>query len=586
MAHGTDARFGLLVLLELAQGARRAETDESPMILLKLTPLEGGMVEVRPSGFDPAVRDQFRTVPGARWDRDIRAYIAPEEALESVLNTLEKAKVARVIRPQRGGKRDERVNYAAPSITATLRPYQNDGIYFLTGTLHAYSAAILADEMGLGKTVQAILATTLRRTAAKPAAIVVCPAIVATHWADEIQKWGGEPSLVWTGKKKPKVALAEAFDHVRWLVLSYDMFRRLQSELPIAQTLILDELHYLGHARSQRSKAVREYLSRIGRKHLGSGAPATDVIGLTGTPITAWLQALHNPLDLLFPGRFGSWFQFSARYCGGRFEDIVAKNGRPVLDAEGLPRRAWKADGVSNLDELRARLKPFMLRRTKQDSGIQLPPRIRTTIPVDLPAEARRELRSITSLVRSPDELRRALVGVEAYKLDAAVELAGELTSAGQRVLLFTCRRSHARTLGERLSCPAVTGEDDATERKKLLLSGGNVAVATMFSVTTGIDLTHFDSAIFVGLDWVPSNLLQAEARLHRPGQKKTVNVYFLIGRPSIDEHIRKVVVDRLETFSNVLGAESTANERGLANDLEDRSDLIGQIVKLVEEST
>ena len=130
-----------------------------------------------------------------------------------------------------------------------------------------------------------------------------------------------------------------------------------------------------------------------------------------------------------------------------------------------------------------------------------------------------------------------------------------------------------------------VTGEDDPSDRKAKLVAS-DVAVATMFSVTTGIDLTHFDSCIFVGLDWVPSNLLQAEARLHRPGQKKTVNVYFLIGRPSLDEHIRTVVVDRLETFSAVLGTAGTSNESELAKDLEDRSDLISQIVSLVEQSS
>lgn len=557
------------------------------MILLRIRPLDGGFVEIYPSGFDPAVRDQMRLVPGSIWSREKRCYTAPEEALESVLQTLEKARVARVRREQAPATREPGRTLWRPLGPSRkgleLMKHQLEGIAFLREKLTAFSAAILADEMGLMKTAQAILAC-------KPGklTVVVCPAVVATHWQDEIRDWAGEEALVWTGKKKPKlVADALAASPFRWLVMSYDMFRKLWPSLPIAHQIIIDELHYLGSSKALRSKAVREYLQRC-----QSGCDAASshrkpsLIGLTGTPITAWLENLHNPLDLLFPGRFGTWWQFTARYCNGRFEPLEDKLGRPILDYEGLPRRVWRADGVSNLAELRSRLAHFLLRRTKKDSGIELPPRIRTTIPVDLPAGARKELRQLTREVRSPDALKRALRGVEVYKLDAAVELAEELRDAGNRVLLFTNRRAHARTLGERLKAPVVTGEDDPSERRdRLIENDAKVAVATMYSVTTGIDLTHFDSCIFVGLDWVPSNLLQAEARLHRPGQKKTVNVYFLIGRPSIDEHIRKVVVDRLETFSEVLG-DGTASEKELAQELENRSDLIGDIVRMVQEST
>jgi SNF2 family DNA or RNA helicase len=537
------------------------------MILIKLTPLPGGMVEAQPHGYDEAVRAQFKGVPGSRWDPERRAYIAPAEAIEGVLATLERAKVVKVNRslvssvPSNGTPK----GLLLPGV---LRPYQVDGIAFLRSTLATYGSAVLADEMGLGKTAQAILARPPGNT------IVVCPAVVAGHWADEIAKWAGEPSLIWTGKRKPKVTLSEAFKTAPWLVLSYDMFRRLQPELPVAATVILDELHYLGDYKAQRSRAVRAYLARCEHR------PA--LVGLTGTPITSWLQNLHNPLDLLFPARFGSWFSFTQRFCGGRYEELTAKTGRPVLDAEGLPRRVWRADGVSNLDELRTRLAPLLLRRTKADSGIVLPSRIRSTIPVELPASAQRELRALMSQLRTPDEMRRALVGVEAYKLDAAVELATDLRASGSKVLLFTTRRAHAHTLGERLGAPVVTGEDDPSARKARLVAS-DVGVATLFSVTTGIDLTHFDCAIFVGLDWVPSNLLQAEARLHRPNQTKTVNIYYLIGKPSIDEQIRHVVVDRLETFQAVLGTSDATGEVSLAQDLEDRSNLLEQIAQLVE---
>jgi SNF2 family DNA or RNA helicase len=82
--------------------------------------------------------------------------------------------------------------------------------------------------------------------------------------------------------------------------------------------------------------------------------------------------------------------------------------------------------------------------------------------------------------------------------------------------------------------------------------------------VTTGIDLVGFDAVILVGLDWLPSKLLQGEARVHRQGQARAVAIWYLIGLETVDEVVRERVLDRLDMWEEILGKEST----GMSNDL------------------
>ena len=123
------------------------------------------------------------------------------------------------------------------------------------------------------------------------------------------------------------------------------------------------------------------------------------------------------------------------------------------------------------------------------------------------------------------------------------------------------------------------TGDAPPAKRAELLTSGDGAAVATMYAVTTGIDLVEFDVVIFVGLDWLPSTLLQAEARLHRIGQRRPVTIYYLIGRGTLDEVVKERVIERLHNFVTLTGA--SGDESQLAADLTDGDEdsLIAELV-------
>lgn len=495
--------------------------------------------------YDPAVIAQFRAMPGCQFDRSLKAWVGPEEAVEVVLATLKRAGVVIPV--------DLRQPKTPPKFPlmfddSNLFEYQIDGVGNMMLALAARGAVLNADDMGLGKTIQA-LRTAHAMMVDTSRVLVLCPSIMVPSWIREAKKWLGFDAIRLGLKTKKGKAAQEMWVEGGGIgVMSYDTFRG--RDLPLAEILILDELHYLSNPKAQRSKAVARYIN--------SGGKRPYIIGLTGTPMTARPRDLWHPLDLLYPGRFGRKVgggSFEERYADGRFVEI-----------QGVDRPVWQADGATNLEELGMRLRSgLMVRRTKSEVALELPDRQRILLPVELPTAAQRSLASAYNLAADMTNPGRVLSAIEEHKIKAAIDLTNDLVANGRRVLLFTLRKSTARLLGEALHAPYVTGEDDAEDRAALL-QNSPIGVATVYSVTTGLNLVDYDTVVFVGLDWVPSTLLQAEARIHRIGQTRDVLFYYLIGMQTIDEVVASKVIERLDNFNTVVGASE--DEAGLAQTL------------------
>ncbi len=529
-------------------------------------PLPQWLAEAVPYAYEEAGKVQFAAMPGICWIRDKSTpngrgfYRGPRDAVELVAATLESAGVCKV----RSEISARPVVQCGPlDFDHRLREYQAGGVAWCRWMLRHTGGALLADEMGLGKTPQAIAALdgfdSMQR-------LVVCPAIVVPHWEAELARWGDPDN--------------------GWHVISWDRFARQQSgkteqakdfQAQQWSAAVFDEGHYASNPKAQRTKAAHAW-----RK----AHPEVPTLVLTGTPMSTKPIDLWSILELLWPGRFGSWWDFGRRYCNGHHEDIVNAAGQRITNAEGEPLRpAWKCDGISRPEELRTRLAHCMLRRTKQQVGAELPPRTRVIVPVQVAAAAKRDYRAAAAsmaTVMGRGEIGSLLRNVEPHKLDAAEALARDVLAAGSRPLLLTTRRDSAFELGTRLGCPAVTGEDDATDRRAKI-ADAPAACATLYSVETGINLTGFDCIIFVGLDWVPSKILQGEARIHRIGQDKPCTIYYLIAKGTIDEVIQERVITRLENFNAITGA--AGDELGLAHDLapETEDELIAAIVAAVK---
>jgi len=497
-----------------------------------------------------------------RFERAVCRWEGPPEAVEEVLAVLERVGLATVSRegpPPFEVECLERRSYTGEDVYS----YQREGVEDILQGLKVRGAHLLADPMGLGKSAQVLRALdALERPPLR--ILIVCPAVVIHHWQEEIKKWLSLPSELVGRARSKKEGSGRLLDWTGYGIVSYDTLRGLWKKLPHVDALVLDELHYLASAKSLRSKAVRGFLEDHPKRPL--------IVGLTGTPMTARPRDLWNPLDILFPGRFGNAWAFQKRYCDGRFVDI-----------QGLEKPVWDCSGRSNLEELGRRLRSGLMTRRDPAEVLDLPPRRRIMMPVELPPKARKGLARATSILAGSD-VGRLLSEIEEHKIKAAIELAEDCKANGKRPLLFTLRRETARQLGEALSAPYVTGEDEASSRRDKLLSG-DIGVATVYSVTTGINLTQFDTAIFVGLDWVPSTLLQAEARLHRIGQEANVTIYYLIGLGTLDETVRSVVLERLETFGTVVGDASSEAElattlKGGKSEEDVMSEILANIMK------
>lgn len=510
-------------------------------------------IDLHPHVYDEAARVQLLAMPGIRWVPDRGAangrgfYRGPRDAIEIVAAKLEAAGVLRVsgaapptmLQPVDG----------AATWDARLFDYQREGASWVAGMLRNEGAAFLADEMGLGKTAQAIEAIDRVAEDRVPPRLVLCPAVVVDNWERELQKWAIDPG--------------------HWHVSSFDKWRTRATGGFAA--VVLDEAHKVSNPKAKQTAAVQRTLA---------ASPGCVRLALSGTPMTTEPADLHNALDLLWPKRFGTAWQFQRRYCGGKHVELTDDDGNP-LQRNGEPMRpVWQCTGPSNQAELAARLARVMLRRTKAQVGTELPPRTRVISDVTVAASARKADRRAAQLLDGKGALHSLLRETEPLKLAHAEALAREVMAAGSRPLVLTARRSSAKGLAATIGCPCVTGEDAAGKREEML-AGAPVAVATMYAVETGINLVGFDVIIFVGLDWMPSRILQAEARIHRIGQDKPVTIYYCIARGTIDEVIAEKVIQRLVTFAELMGAKG-GDEAGLAADLRgdtDEDSLLAAIV-------
>lgn len=495
--------------------------------------------------YSEAVVSHVKAMPGLIFDKQGgNLWRGPPEAMWPVIQRLEDADV---IITELLNQRPKSLEVSLPR-AKVLYDYQYEGAKYIVQSLADRGGALLADGMGLGKTIQALAAIA---EGAEGAVLVLCPAVMVHKWADEAQKWFGLPSALLGEKLKKKEGGGRRVSWTGLGICSYDTFRSIHVQTDLARVVIMDEGHYLSNVKALRSKAVRAYLASCERAF---GLAPRKVI-LTGTPMTARPKDLWNLLDILYPGRFGREFNFQKRYAAGHHELIP-----------NTEKSVWVADGRSNLDELSKRLKEggLMLRRVASEV-LDLPKFVRSVIPVEMPAKARAALLRATHAMNEPASVGAVLSHIEEYKIKAAIELADDLIAQGKKPLLFTLRKETARILAEALKCPCVTGDVPAGDRAALLRTDEK-GVATIYSVTTGIDLTHFDCGIFVGLDWVPSTLLQAEARLVRIGQEASVMFYYLIGMDTLDEAVKSTVIERLGSFAEVVG--DSPDEKRAASDL------------------
>ena len=445
----------------------------------------------------------------------------------------------------------------AVALADGLFPHQIEGVAFLLGRRRA----ILADDMGLGKTRQAIVSLR-HRTPAGPR-LVVCPASVKQNWAREIGVVAPDTSVLVIEGSAPASLTAE------WVVINYDVLgRHIDGLLRIPWTaLVFDEAHYLKNHTSARSKLARQLTAAA-----AAAAPALAVQLLTGTPLTSRPRDLFVLLQLAAHPLGRSFLAFAKRYC-------AAEKGE----------YGWKTGGASNIEELTVQPHGVMLRRSKDDV-LALPPKLRTWLPVDVPAgTGSRAIKKVFELLAGKDsrparsrdvELRRrgkllaflveARQALAFAKARATLDFVRGTIDQGEKVIVFSCFDDPIQKLATELGSAAVvvTGKTPGTMRQPLVDRFQNepdvrVFIANIIAGGIGLNLTAATQVVFNDLDWVPTNHWQAEDRAYRIGQTRTVNVTYVVARDTIDDFVQAVLETKAALVKAIVEGEALAPGSG-----------------------
>jgi SNF2 family DNA or RNA helicase len=440
-----------------------------------------------------------------------------------------------------------------------LYPYQVRGALFA-----AYRGrCILGDDMGLGKTVQTMAAAELlARERGIERVLVVAPASVKYQWETEIRKFTDRPVQVIDGGAKERRARYARPTFYR--LINYEVVLRDLDELNAwqADLIVLDEAQRIRNWESKISRAVKKLRSRY-------------ALVLTGTPLENKLEELYSIVSFVDDRRLGPAFQFL--------------HDHRVLDEKG------KLLGYRNLDRIREKLAPILLRRTRAEVLSQLPERTDNTVYVEM-TDAQRgpyadQQRTLAQLVQkkylSEVDRRRILCCIAnmrmlcdstflfdkqtnvSPKLEEFGELIREQVAAGtHKVVVFSQWEQMLRKAAEVLDGLGIGyvllyGGVPGKERRALLDRFREDPSCRVFLSTdtggTGLNLQAADTVVNLEVPWNPAVLEQRIARVHRMGQHRPVQVINLVTRDSIEERVLKTLALKRTLFQGVFAG--TADE-------------------------
>ena len=510
-----------------------------------------------------------------------------------------------------------------------LRPYQLAGFRWLAFLWRHGLGGILADDMGLGKTAQTLAlvaharagssrsgaarssssaaagdayrdadahrdasASGLETRPASPGAprpprrpfLVVAPTSVASNWVSEAARFtpGLRVASVTTTEAKRTGSIADAAAGADLVVTTYAVLR-LEADAFAALEwggLVLDEAQFVKNPATKVHAAAR-------------GIRASFRLAVTGTPVENNLSELWALVNIVAPGLFPSRRAFDERYR------------RPIEDDRNPERLA----------RLRRRIRPLMLRRTKELVAPELPAKQEQVLHVELHPRHRRlydtmlqrERQKLLGLIDDLDRNRfivyRSLTllrmlavdatlideeryaGIASAKLDALFEQLDDVLAEGHRALVFSQFTSFLGRAAARLDAAGVPyayldGSTPARRRDEVIarFRGGEASVflISLKAGGFGLNLTEADYVFLLDPWWNPASEAQAIDRAHRIGQEKQVMVYRLVAAGTIEEKVMALKARKAELVASILDDEGgglvdeslTADElRGLLDD-------------------
>lgn len=461
-------------------------------------------------------------------------------------------------------KNIEKLKFEEPTnLNGNLRDYQRIGYNWFKTLDYLGFGGILGDEMGLGKTIQAISFILSNKNSKS---LIVAPTSLIYNWIDEFEKFA--PSLkvmAINGAKEDRENIIKNIANYDVVITTYNLLKRdLESYNTIEfNHCILDEAQYIKNLNSQNAIAVKK-------------VKAKTRFALTGTPIENSIMELWSIFDFIMPGYLYDEKRFSVRYN----------------------KRLKESPEV--LEELNKLIKPFILRRRKNQVLGELPNKIEKTLMVTLDNEQKKVYKAYANYAMEliekkvkDDEFKKSKIAILSYitklrqlcldptvtmkdynggngKMEALVDLLLQSIGEGHRILIFSQFTSVLKNIGKRIIKEGIDFSyldgSIPSEKRMNMVRDFNDGKNSVFLISlkaggTGLNLTSADVVIHFDPWWNPAVEDQATDRAHRIGQQNVVEVIKIIAKGTIEEKIILLQEEKKKLISELMGDELSSGE-------------------------
>ena len=446
---------------------------------------------------------------------------------------------------------------------AELRDYQKDGYRWMMRLAAWGVGGCLADDMGLGKTVQALALLTARSDAGP--SLVIAPASVTRNWLREIERFapGLVPVLIASSGETSLLPELGAGDVA---LVSYGLLPFIGEALGEVMwgNIVIDEAQAIKNAATKRAQIVQKL-------------NADFKLATTGTPIENHLGELWSLFRFLNPGLLGSKAAFNEMY------------NRPIAQNNDEERRL----ALKNI------VKPFILRRRKDEVLTELPPKTEIILSVDLSEEEKAlyeamRRHALKEIAAADEQQKRFTVLAQLTKLrqaachprlvrpnskvgSAKLELVGdtllEILENGHKALIFSQFVKHLKIVenwvrGQGISYQYLDGSTPGKKREEAVNAfqggEGEVFLISLKAGGTGLNLTEADYVLHLDPWWNPAAEDQASDRAHRIGQQRPVTVYRFVSEGTIEEQIIALHNEKRDLADQILSGTGKAGALGV----------------------
>lgn len=536
---------------------------------------------------------------GRKWDPINKLWVIPTTAInllsikncpfeienkENIIKELE----LKLYPPQK--KFNENIKLSPEGLE--LFPFQKEMVEFIDST---NCKCLITEQMGLGKSIEVIGYLNLHPEI-KPI-LIICPASLKINWLKELQKWliDKNKKIIILTSKNLKSEFSNLKSESCILIINFDILGKLEKEIKNwrPELIVVDEAHKLKNIRTKRYQAFKYMFENIDKKIL-----------ITGTPIMNRPVEIFPLIHYIKPDEFFNFWSFVKRYCG------ATSNGY-----------GWEFKGAENLDELRYRLRRFMLGRTKKEVMKDLPEKIRSVIELSdanggmkgskelekkskelieemkkmknlkseienlenqnlklnfLNSDGIEKMNKMKELMKNSIAMRMVEINnlmrqaVE-VKFDSSLKFIIDIVEQDEKVVLFCWHKDIIEKFEKAfqeigIKSVKVTGDVSLINRDKAVQDFQNnpnvkIFIGNIQAAGVGLTLTAANKVVFMEFDWSPANMLQAEDRCHRISQKNAVNVYYLVTPNSIEVNFINMLFKKLMVINKIMENDSIKAE-------------------------